>query len=1154
MYTIPIFLATLLLTKSLIDCRLIPGTHNPSSNASLTDSILPDGIPSFPGEASQDFNHSPVGFFTFRRGTDDTESHPRTLNKSVFIFKHRTGDSDPFFDTAIKADLCFKHGTGDTDSPNSQLNILIKPDLSFKLRTGVTDSHSNIDYGYDSTFNQGTGVTDWHFKTFIISFFRNRTGDSDPIVIAAIKSDFCFKHRTGETDSSDSQFNILFKCDLFFKNRTGVTDPHLNPVHGDYYTVKHGTGVTDWLFKTFIISDIIFRNMTGITDPHFKTYIVITSRSRTHTGNCSPILTIRWTCTTPSSKTLTKYRLLTPCLLDPHPVIFPRIRLETFFNNANHDNELHTIHDNLFLLDCEDWSGSEQEAAPRTYSREEEEELLRSDSDDMDVDGESFHSARSESPKQQDTQTTSRVYKTVRAAKLASMTCRSLSTAGTRPLSPVGSFANPKDGRDSRAFNINSFIARRNISASFDLESLKCITCPLKPDHVVLYRELKEHCHYPVVFVICDQSFPASFPTGGEGECLKIIRVEDGSLAELTTVFLETIRPYSVPAGSVVMIHSLSHLAWVGAAAYTEDLVRSRQQITATYRSGISVIHGVPLLNNGSVNVTLVNDLKIVMSWYNAVRHPAERDIISARVSALNMISGASPAEGGQPMALPSASAVLHSQIASSVSGQPTAPDGIGSAGCGQPMALQPSVSLGSTSGQPMAPDGNGGAGCGQPMALQPPASLGSTSGQPMAPDGNVSTDCGQPMAPQPCTKGPRGSPMAPLSCPPMAQGTSAQPSTEPVTIRLRLPSSLDSMRTDIFEAEVGQLLVLPELDEGQERIVVEKLISELNTKFHVGLDANFSTGRDKDHGDMLPELIGAKYIVVGSSHACHIVEALQAQGETVSSLADPSWRLTDESAEKLANRLKKLVAENPESTVIFQLYDSCIYYSSTGPGERSLPRKGPDGKFHVPGDLVMADWPTFKQIFAPSIPLIRAAGKNRKTLLSPLPRYIMSRCCSDQDHLKNFGTREYVRAMGKALAETDDWIRDLAYCKRINNFSVVNTATLVDLDSPTSKKKELVQWWGSDPVHMTQAGYAKLVRNLTDRLEKAKEQEEEDKMAANKTKRRKVDGGGAYHGREGISRSDFSAKRHGGESGPARHKTGYKPRGSGGYEQKHKN
>ena len=236
---------------------------------------------------------------------------------------------------------------------------------------------------------------------------------------------------------------------------------------------------------------------------------------------------------------------------------------------------------NLFLLVSEDESRSEQEAAPKTYTKEEEEDLLRSDSDDMDVDGDgdSFHSVQGESPLQpgKHTGTISRVYKSVRAAKLAAMTCRSLSTAGTRPLSPVGSLVNPKDGRDSRAFKINSFVARRNISASFDLESLKCITCPLKPDHIVLYRELKEHCHYPVVFIICDQSFPASFPTGGEGECLKIIRVEDGSLAELTAVFLEAIRPYSVPAGSVVLIHSLSHLAWVGAAAYTEDLVRSRQ-------------------------------------------------------------------------------------------------------------------------------------------------------------------------------------------------------------------------------------------------------------------------------------------------------------------------------------------------------------------------------------------------------------------------------------------------------------------------------------------------------------------------------------------------------------------------------------------------
>ena len=79
------------------------------------------------------------------------------------------------------------------------------------------------------------------------------------------------------------------------------------------------------------------------------------------------------------------------------------------------------------------------------------------------------------------------------------------------------------------------------------------------------------------------------------------------------------------------------------------------------------------------------------------------------------------------------------------------------------------------------------------------------------------------------------------------------------------------------------------------------------------------------------------------------------------------------------------------------------------------------------------------------------------------------------------------------------------------------------------------------------------LVRNLSDRLEKAREQEEEDKKSANKSKRRKVDGGDAFHGREGISRSDFSAKRQGGESGPSRLNTGAKPRASGQFGLKHK-
>ena len=53
---------------------------------------------------------------------------------------------------------------------------------------------------------------------------------------------------------------------------------------------------------------------------------------------------------------------------------------------------------------------------------------------------------------------------------------------------------------------------------------------------------------------------------------------------------------------------------------------------------------------------------------------------------------------------------------------------------------------------------------------------------------------------------------------------------------------------------------------------------------------------------------------------------------------------------------------------VLFQLFDSCIYFSSSSPGEQALPKRGEDGVYHVPGDLVLAD--SFRKIFVTALPL----------------------------------------------------------------------------------------------------------------------------------------------------------------------------------------
>jgi hypothetical protein len=72
----------------------------------------------------------------------------------------------------------------------------------------------------------------------------------------------------------------------------------------------------------------------------------------------------------------------------------------------------------------------------------------------------------------------------------------------------------------------------------------------------------------PPVFVLTDQNFPPMIPAGGEGdgECLKVIQIEHGSLAELVNVFLEITKGFSIPAGTIVVMASASSMAVYGTA------------------------------------------------------------------------------------------------------------------------------------------------------------------------------------------------------------------------------------------------------------------------------------------------------------------------------------------------------------------------------------------------------------------------------------------------------------------------------------------------------------------------------------------------------------------------------------------------------------
>ena len=157
----------------------------------------------------------------------------------------------------------------------------------------------------------------------------------------------------------------------------------------------------------------------------------------------------------------------------------------------------------------------------------------------------------------------------------------------------------------------------------------------------------------------------------------------------------------------------------------------------------------------------------------------------------------------------------------------------------------------------------------------------------------------------------------------------------------------------------------------------------------------------------------------MGSSHAYRLSNALSAGGEKVLCLASPSWRLNADNVAATSKSLEEAVKNNPGATVNLQLYDSSIYFSSSENGEIVLPKRGEDGCYHIVGELVIAEWTALKKIFNLSVPLLRAAGSNRTSILSALPRCVQGRCFEDQLHLTNFGTKEYATEMGTSLARS---------------------------------------------------------------------------------------------------------------------------------------
>jgi hypothetical protein len=167
---------------------------------------------------------------------------------------------------------------------------------------------------------------------------------------------------------------------------------------------------------------------------------------------------------------------------------------------------------------------------------------------------------------------------------------------------------------DGRMMSSNLKMALTNnivISSSFDSDWL-CSNCPLHQDRPAL----RTGGGGPMqAIILADQNFPAMMPVNTADQCLKIIRVENGSLKDTSDAFCSMVGQRRLPSGSIILALSVAHLACVGLEAYIEDHLEAERGLKKKFGRDTRVGLLPPLLLAGCNNQATVRALYELLAW-----------------------------------------------------------------------------------------------------------------------------------------------------------------------------------------------------------------------------------------------------------------------------------------------------------------------------------------------------------------------------------------------------------------------------------------------------------------------------------------------------------------------------------------------------------
>jgi hypothetical protein len=173
---------------------------------------------------------------------------------------------------------------------------------------------------------------------------------------------------------------------------------------------------------------------------------------------------------------------------------------------------------------------------------------------------------------------------------------------------------------------------------------------------------------------------------------------------------------------------------------------------------------------------------------------------------------------------------------------------------------------------------------------------------------------------------------------------------------------------------------------------------------------------------------------------------------------------------------------------IVIQLLDNSVFECLTEQGDRILPKRGKDGKFHAQGVLRVIGKESLRELFMHMQPVFRAIKGFRGIILSPLPRYIWHRCCENPSHITNSESPSFARDMGQGLKDLTVNLRNMVFMRKIRGVSVMNTVEALgivpDSEGHSLDIERVLAIWGTDPVHPSPAAYRILAGKISEKIE----------------------------------------------------------------------